>query len=149
MTWTAYIMLCGALGVRASNRDRIALATIAAGLVAVWAIKPLMHERAYFLAVAIIWLAISFAMYSRLGRKYKETALLLVASAVLKLPGRLWGAYELGNPYLRLSDIMGVLAVLYIRRDIMDSFYCRISSMVRRNRVGGFGAIFHRAGDPR
>lgn len=115
MIWLAWLSIAGVFALLSDSGPRRALLVICAGLVSVWVAKLTLHEAPFWLFSAIIWIAIGVYV-STLGSGYFIWAgLLLVLAGVMVMPGRLSGGdYAFGNPWLGVSDILGVAAIIVL-----------------------------------
>ena len=133
----------GAVLMLASDwRHRSALALIIGGLVAVYAAKLFLADAAFWVLSSVIWVTFGGIIGMRGNRTFLISGLLLVVAGLCVLPARLVGLpYEIGNPFLVLSDVLGVGAIFCLGLPGLRRIGRGIAGVVRR-----FGSGLGRAG---
>ena len=113
MVWPVYVLLGAVLMLASDWRHRSALALIIGGLVAVYVARLFLADAAFWVLSSVIWVTFGGIIGMQRNRTFLLTGLLLVVAGLCVLPARLVGLpYEIGNPFLVLSDVLGVGAVL-------------------------------------
>ena len=142
MVWPIYALFGAVLMLASDWRHRSALALIIGGLVAVYAAKLGLSDAAFWVLSSVIWVIFGGIIGMQGNRNFALAGLLLVVAGLCVLPARLMGLrYEIGNPFLVLSDVLGVGAILCLGWPGLCRIGRGIAGMVRR-----FGFGFRRAG---
>ena len=130
----------GAVLMLASDwRHRSALALIIGGLVAVYAAKLGLSDAAFWVVSSGIWVTFGGIIGMRGNRTFLISGLLLVVAGLCIPRARLVGLpYEIGNPILVLSDVLGVGAILCLGWPGLCRIGRGIAGVVSRFR-SGFG----------
>lgn len=127
MIWVGWLLLTLALAYGSRPNERLGLLIIAGGLIFTALAKAVLHEVAYWPFTMLLWVVLGFIVSATKGRNSTSAGLCLLLSGVLKLPGRLSGiAYEFGNPWLLLSDIAGLAALLFLGWPVIQDLLTRI-----------------------
>ena len=115
MLWPIYVAAALLLVLGSARRERIGLLLIVAGLFSVSLAKVGLSEPAFWVWSALVWI-VAGAAIGRLGNRQTAVAgLLLVVAGACVFPARLMGAaYEIGQPWLVVSDLLGILAMLVL-----------------------------------
>lgn len=150
MIWVGWLILTVALAYFSPSLERRALLTIAAGLLAMAAGHLVFHPIAYWVFSALLWICIGILVFTTNGGNFANSALFLILSGVLKLPGRLSGVdYEFGNVWLFWSDMAGLAALLLLGRPVFSDIRLGIGRLGQRYRIGGISRVSNRESDPR
>jgi len=137
MVWPVYVFLGAVLMLASDWRHRSALALIIGGLVAVYAAKLFLADAAFWVLSSVIWVTFGGIIGMQGNRTFLISGLLLVVAGLCVLPARLVGLpYEIGNPFLVLSDVLGVGAIFCLGLPGLRRIGRGIAGMVRRF---GFG----------
>ena len=120
------------------------LLLIAAGLISVSLAKAGLSEPSFWVWSALVWV-VAGACIGMLGnRQTALSGLLLVVAGLCVIPARLMGAaYEIGQPWLVASDILGVVAMLVLgagaikRAGLWVYRTCRMGLGYRRRAADG------------
>ena len=142
MVWPIYALFGAVLMLASDWRHRSALALIIGGLVAVYAAKLGLSDAAFWVLSSVIWVTFGGIIGAQGNRNFALAGLLLVVAGLCVLPARLMGfPYEIGNPFLVLSDVLGVGAILCLGWPGLCRIGRGIAGLVRR-----FGSGLGRAG---
>jgi|GEM_PF-6511239 len=142
MVWPVYVFLGAVLMLASDWRHRSALALIIGGLVAVYAAKLFLADAAFWVLSSVIWVTFGGIIGAQGNRNFALAGLLLVVAGLCIPPARLMGLpYEIGNPFLVLSDVLGVGAILCLGWPGLCRIGRGIAGVVSRFRYG-----FGRAG---
>lgn len=141
MIWVGWLLLTLALAYGSRPNERLGLLIIAGGLIFTALAKAVLHEVAYWPFTMLLWVVLGFIVSATKGRNSTSAGLCLLLSGVLKLPGRLSGiAYEFGNPWLLLSDIAGLAALLFLGWPVISDLLGRVSRLGLFGRLGNHGS---------
>ena len=139
MVWPVYVLLGAVLMLASDWRHRSALALIIGGLVAVYVAKLFLADAAFWVLSSVIWVTFGGIIGMRGDRTFALAGLLLVVAGLCVLPARLMGLpYEIGNPFLVVSDVLGVCAILCLGWPGLCRIGRGIAGLGRRFR-SGFG----------
>lgn len=111
----AYLIGAAILAVPSQGGHRMMLLAICGGLASVYIASLILHPAAFWLFAGLIWVIIGSIPILVQHDWPVIPAILLVIAGLLVFPAQFTGqGYAAGNPYLFLSDIAGVLAIIVL-----------------------------------
>ena len=135
MIWLAWLSLAGLFALLSEGGPRRALLAICVGLVSVWLAKLALHESPFWVFSALIWVLIGGYIATLGSSLFTWGGLLLILAGVAVAPGRFsGGAYAFGNPWLAISDILGVAAIIVLAWPAVSDLAHRVGSVVGGDR---------------
>lgn len=148
MIMPAFLALALFLAAVTPSRDRErreGLILIAIGLVLAFSAGGFLPEPSRTAAAAMIWVVIGAFIGSKGSKHTTISSILLVSAGLIVIPVRIMGAvYEIGQPFLVVSDTLGCAAILVLGQSGITRLGRGVSNIYRYFGSRVLGDSFHR-----